>query len=99
MSCAMYLLPVASCQLDCVRHASRRDFRFLGLLREVFAGIDEPIGLELVLLIVQLAVPPVEREELGVVAALHDFTGLEHENLVGAANRRQAMGDDERRAS
>ena len=34
-----------------------------------------------------------------MVAALDDAALLDHKNLVGAANGRQAMGDDERRAA
>src|SRR5207253_10328517 len=44
-------------------------------------------------------VPAALREQLLVRAALDDLAVLEHENLVRALNRRQPVGDDERRAS
>ena len=44
-------------------------------------------------------VATVEREQLVVVAALHDQAVFEYQNLVGAGDRRQAMRDDERRAT
>ena len=39
------------------------------------------------------------REQLLVRAALDDLAALEHQNLIGAANRRQPVRDDERRAA
>src|SRR5690348_1750877 len=47
----------------------------------------------------QLTIPAIERQQLGMAAAFHDLTGLEHQNLIGAADRRQAMRDHERRPS
>src|SRR6185436_2121026 len=69
----------------------------LGLRREIFAGIDEPILLEPVLLVVELTVAPVVVEQFLVGAVLDDLAVLEHENLIGAADRGEAMRDDERR--
>src|SRR6185436_14471142 len=83
---------------DSVRDARRGNLGLLRLRRKVLARVDEAIGLELVLLVVQLAVAAVEREQLLVRAALDDLAGFEHENLVGAADGREAMGDDERGA-
>ena len=47
--------------------------RFFRLGSEILTGIDEAIRLELVLLVVQLSVASVEREQLGVRAALDDL--------------------------
>src|SRR6185312_16684877 len=79
---------------DSVRDARRGNLGLLRLRRKVLARVDEAIGLELVLLVVQLAVAAVEREQLLVRAALDDLAGFEHEDLIRAANRRQAMRDD-----
>src|SRR5215510_8681120 len=76
----------------------RGNFRFGQLRREVLAVVDEAIGLELVLLVVQRAVAAAERDELRVRAALDDLALLEHEDLIRAADRREAVRDDERRA-
>src|SRR5207237_8223575 len=67
--------------------------------REVVARFDEAVLRDAVLLVVQLTVPAARREQLLVRAALDDLAVLEHENLVRALNRRQPVGDDERRAS
>ena len=48
-------------------------------------------------LVVELPVAPVERQQLVVRAALDDLAVLEHQDLVGAADRRQPVRDDERR--
>src|SRR5262249_12503463 len=64
--------------------------------REVLSRIDEAILFEAILLVVQLAVAACLGEELLVRAALDDLPVLEDENLVGALDGRQAMGDDER---
>src|SRR5207249_10319088 len=58
---------------------------------------DEAVPLEAVLLVVQLPVAAAPREQLVVRAALDDLAVLEHQDLIGALNRRQPMGDDERR--
>ena len=47
----------------------------------------------------QLGVAPAELDELLVAATLDDLTRVEHEDLVGVADRRQAVGDRDRRAS
>ena len=39
------------------------------------------------------------REQFLVSAALDDLAALDHQNLIRAANRRQPMRDDERRAA
>ena len=61
------------------RHAGRRR-----LGREVFAGVDEAIALDVVLLVVALTVSSTLVEQLLVRAALHDLAALEHQNLIGA---------------
>src|SRR2546425_963442 len=76
-----------------------RDRRGLGLGREVFAGVDEQVLLEVVLLVVQLPVAPVPGEQLGVRAALHDLAPFHHQDLVGAADGREPVGDHEGRAA
>ena len=68
------------------------------LRREVLAGVDEAVLLEAVLLVVELPVAAVQREQLVVRAALDDLAVLEHQNLIGAPDRRQPVRDDERRA-
>src|SRR3954468_16992443 len=65
---------------------------------EVFAGVDEAVRFEPVLLVVERAIAATEREELLVRAALDDLAVLQDKNLVGAADRRQAVGDHERGA-
>ena len=73
--------------------------RLLRLGCEVLARVDESIRLEVVLLVVELPVSATERQQLGMRAALDDLPGLEHENLIRAADRREPMGDHERRAA
>src|SRR5256885_1747503 len=68
----------------------------LGLGREVFARVDEPVLLEAVLLVVQLAIAPVLGEQLGMRAALDDLAAFHHQDLVRAADRGEAVGDHER---
>src|SRR5262249_60874978 len=77
-----------------VADARRRD-DLLGLRREVLAGVDEAILLEPVLLVVQLAVSAVDGEQFLMRAALDDLAVLEHQDLVGAADGREPVGDDE----
>src|SRR5262245_41315750 len=62
---------------------------------ELFAGVDEAVVLPPILAIVELPVAAAGRVELRVRAPFDDFAGLEHQNLVGAANRRKSVGDDE----
>ncbi len=45
--------------------------------------------------LVHLVVPAEQPHQLLVIAALDDLAVVQHENLVGALNRRQAVGDDE----
>src|SRR4029453_2549247 len=89
---AFCLLPSVYCLQRVVRAQRRRDLLRIRLGREVFACIDEPVGLELVLLVVERAIAPAERQQLLVSAALDDLAVLEDENLIGAPDRRQAMG-------
>src|SRR5262249_281409 len=48
---------------------------------------------------VQLGVPPAAPEELLVRSQLDDAAVLEHDDRRGVADRREAVGDDERRAA
>src|SRR5580765_8475931 len=70
----------------------------LQLGSEVLARIDEPVLFPVVLTIVQLPIAAVEGHQLIVGAALHDLAVLQDQDLVRAANRREAVRDDERRA-
>src|SRR6185437_9514415 len=65
---------------------------------EVLARVDEPVALHAVLLVVELAVAAVQREQLGLRAALHEPAVVEHQDLVRAGDRRQAVRDHERGA-
>src|SRR6476661_3082298 len=64
---------------------------------EVFARIDVLVLLGAVLLLVQLAIAATERDQLAMRSALDDLAVFQHEDLVRALDRRQTMGDDERR--
>src|SRR5215204_414608 len=78
------------------RHGRRGDG--LGRFgREVLAGVDELVALEAVLLVVELPVAPARGEQLLVRAALDDLPLFEDEYLVGAADGREAVRDDEGR--
>src|SRR5881397_1716407 len=79
------------------RRQRGRGDRRVWLGGEVFTRVHEHVLLEPVLLVVQLAVPAVFGQELGVGATLDDLAALEHEDLVGATDRRQAVRDDEGR--
>src|SRR6185437_1145656 len=81
-----------------VRTQCRRQLRLGQFRREIFAWIDETVRLELVLLVVERPVAAAERDQLGVAAALDDLPAFQHEDLIGAADRREAMRDDEGRA-
>src|SRR5579863_6767676 len=59
------------------------------------ARSKEEIGFEAVLAGVEVVVPPTEGEELGVVAALNDSSLLHDQDLVGAADGGEPVGDDE----
>src|SRR6266550_2103034 len=65
-----------------------RNLRFRELGGEILAGVDEAVRFELVLLVVQRAIPSPQRQELLVGAALDDLAVLEDENLVCTADRR-----------
>src|SRR5215203_3020819 len=67
-----------------------------GFRREAIAWRDQRIAFEAVLSRVQPVIAPVGPQQLFVRTALDDFTVLEHENLIGAADRRKPMGDHER---
>src|SRR5688500_9276457 len=49
--------------------------------------------------VVQTRIGAARRQQLAMRDALHDATALEHEDLRRMLNRREAMGDDEYRAS
>ncbi len=76
---------------------SRDESEPVAALGWILSRIDEAVGFELVLLVVQHAVAAAERHELLVRSSLDDFAVLEHEDLVGAADRGQPVRDDERR--
>jgi signal transduction histidine kinase len=78
--------------------AAPRDQR-LGYRREVLARIDELILLDGMLAPVEVPIAPAQRDQFRMRATLQDLPVFEHENLVGAPNRGQPVGDDERRAS
>src|SRR5439155_5527276 len=63
--------------------------------REVLARVDEAVGFELVLLVVERPVAAAERDELRVSATLDDLAVLEDQDLIGGSDRRQAVRDDE----
>src|SRR2546423_12714 len=75
------------------RSSSRRQLR-----REVLARFDEAILSEVILLVVELTVPPAVGKQILVAPALDDLALLEHQNLICAANGGQPVRDHERRA-
>jgi hypothetical protein len=64
----------------------------------VFTWIYEKVVLETVLSVVELAIAPAKRDQLGMRAALDDLATLDNENLVGAFDGREAMRNDECRS-
>ena len=56
------------------------------------------IALELVLLVVELLVPSVSREQLLVCPPFDDLAAFKDQDLIRAADRREPVGDDEGRA-
>src|SRR3546814_16036293 len=54
--------------------------------------------LQAILLVVELPVPPAQREQFRLGAPLHDAPMLQHEDLVRARDGREPMRDHERRA-
>src|SRR6185436_6098988 len=79
--------------LDLLHLSPRRD------LRKVLARIDERVLLRAILLFIELAIASAELNELAMRAALDNLAALEHQDLIGALDRRQAVRDDERRAA
>src|SRR5579884_3346231 len=82
--------PHRSRLLDLSNDVPRRD------REKILARIDEPIVLDAVLALVELAISSAVREQLAMRAALHDLTTLEHQDLIGALDRRKPVCDDER---
>src|SRR5687767_11264948 len=91
----IWLLPKAATRLQGATRSHGR-CHLLRFGREVLARIDESIGFEVVLLVVERSVPAAELEQLRVRAAFDDLAVLEHEDLIGAADRRETMRDHER---
>jgi hypothetical protein len=58
----------------------------LRLRHEVFSGIDELVTLKLVLLVVELPVTPISREQFFVSSAFDDLTVFQHQDLIAATN-------------
>src|SRR5512135_511428 len=77
---------------DRCRHRYRLRFR-----REILSRVDEPVALEAVLLVVELAVAPTRGEQLAVSAALHDLSRLEYQDLIRALDGGEPVRDHERR--
>ena len=48
---------------------------------------------------VEIVIAAAERKQLSVIAPLHDAALLDNQNLVGAPNGGEPVGDDERGAS
>src|SRR5262249_1264606 len=69
-----------------------------GQVFDLFALIDELVDDHALLLLVQRAIVAGEVHQLAVRAALDDASLVEHEDLIGVANRGEAMRDDERGA-
>src|SRR5262245_55124466 len=72
-----------------------RDLRLRKVRREILSLVDEAIRFETVLLVVERSIAAAKREQLGMGAALDDFAVFEHEDLIGAPDRGQPMGDHE----
>src|SRR5690349_10566130 len=64
-----------------------------------FAGSQEEVGLQPVLTRIEVVIAATERKQLGMTAALHDSSLLDDQDLVGAPDRREPVGDNKRRAS
>src|ERR1700736_818484 len=60
-----------------------------------FAGGEEQVGFQAVLAGVEIVVAAVERVEGLVGAAFEDLALFDDQDLVGAADRREPVGDDE----
>ena len=63
--------------------------------RVAFAGGEEEVGFQAVLAGVEVVVAALHGVELVVVAALDDEAAFDDEDLVGAADGGEAVGDDE----
>jgi hypothetical protein len=60
-----------------------------------FAGGEEEIGFEAVLAGVEVVVTAAECEEHLMIAALDDAAAFDYEDLIGAADGREPVGDHE----
>src|SRR5207249_3956095 len=60
---------------------------------------QEEVLLALVLLLVHAAIEAACVDQRLVRAALHDPALIDHEDLIGSADRREPVGDDERRSA
>src|SRR5450631_3211772 len=78
----------------------RRGNRHLLLLVHAhgLAGVQEQVGFEPVLPVVEVRVAPAAGEQLLMAAALDDTAPLDDEDRVGATYGRESVRDDERRA-
>src|SRR6266404_1117249 len=72
---------------------------FLDTGTVAFARREKKIGFKAVLASVQIVVAASESVQRLVSAAFNDATGFDNQNLLGAANGREAMGDYERCAA
>src|SRR5437762_7408479 len=64
---------------------------------QLLALVHESIHRDAVLLLVQRPVFAAERHQLAMRSAFGDAAFFEYEDLIGVADRREAMRDDERR--
>src|ERR1017187_817094 len=74
--------------------AARRVFRHIA-----FSRSQEQVLLDAVLLGIEIEVPAAQFIKRLVCPAFHDLSTFHHKYLVGAPNRRESVGDHERRAS
>src|SRR5688572_23833860 len=86
----------------CLQRAStslwRAGWRRLGRYRqEILARVDELVALDVVLLVVELPVSTIRREQLSVRPAFDDATFLHHQDLVRALDGGETVRYDERR--
>src|SRR5690606_37025127 len=65
----------------------------------ILARVHENVLLETLLAVVERTVQPACTQQLAMGAAFDDPAAVEHNDLIGALNRRQAMGDHEGRAA
>src|SRR5882762_9842137 len=73
---------LSALDLEATRRCNRRYRDLLRLRGKVLARIDEPIPLEIVLLVVKLPIPPIHREQFVVTSPLYDLPVLEHQDLI-----------------